>query len=169
MMGFVRKLCVYAVVPCRLYVSGLCGSHLTLLDFFYWFIVLNNFFLLPFLAFRSIKYRQFVFFLLNCVPCALAKKVKAPAAKRSVSPAAHLSAVGRGSVASRQRRRREALRSVGFCVKVKAERRRLRAPPAGVDSKATAGERWTHSEGAERGMCFQALCVRSHISKGLCQ
>jgi hypothetical protein len=53
MMGFVLWLCVYAVVPCRLYVSGFCDSHLTLLDFFYWFIVLNNFFLIPSLAFIS--------------------------------------------------------------------------------------------------------------------
>jgi hypothetical protein len=102
-MGFVRLLCVYAVVPCRLYVSGFCDSHLTLLDFFYWFIVLNNFFLIPSLAFISFMKRDLVFVLLNCIPCASAKKVIAPAAKRSACPAAHLSAVRRGSVASRQK------------------------------------------------------------------
>ncbi len=35
MMGFVCKVCVYAVVPCRLYVSGLCVSQLTLLHFLF--------------------------------------------------------------------------------------------------------------------------------------
>ena len=58
MMGFVRRLCVYAVVHCWLYVSGLCVSHLTLQIFFLDYCFLPYF--LPCVQFQLATYSCFL-------------------------------------------------------------------------------------------------------------